>query len=151
MAQSDYHVPEGYTLDTAADYDTYESAAWKSMAAYIRDGVLIEETDAHSRARAFNLLWLAGHPSLRLSLDSDVMPFIKKEPELLYLFTFAAALKQHQSEGTCDKIALHKAGLEAVFGAAEANKQIKKIDDVKRLMKLKKKGKLDAWLEQTLD
>lgn len=131
-------VPTDFTLETPADYQEHAALARKCMA-WLTGHSLSEYPETREALNAFALLWLSGHPELRVDVKSAVMPCLQEHEDLFTVFIYGVALYQMKHPNTTDQVVLHAEGLRAVHKATSTTRKLRRCRCLKPLRKAARK------------
>lgn len=97
------------------------------------------------QANAFVLAWAEGSPSVKVELQGYVMELADENPDflLLYIGSWIDYELNHPESGKVDKNLAATNGILDYYEKFEANKD----KDIEKLIKLKKKEKLEGWIQ----
>ena len=142
-------IPDDIRLNQASDYSQYESLVKKSLAWLLRTP-LDEHVEKRIEVNAFVMLWLAGAPDVKLDIDSDAMPFLADDENLIFPFIHGMALYKMGHPHESDKVKLHAEGLRSTAQAIEQSSCVKKSKTIKALLKADRKGELEELVTEWL-
>lgn len=142
-------IPEDVQLEEPSDYTDQEGLARKCLA-WLINTPLDEHVEKRMEVNAFVMMWLAGHPELKLDINSDVLPFIREDDTLIFPFIHGMALYQigHPSETDTEK--LHAEGLRTLAKAVRQNSCVKKTKSIKAVLKAERKDELPELVAEWL-
>lgn len=140
-------IPEGMTFEEPGDYRSADALAADCM-----EWLLAHDLDYCASDRnelnAFVLVWLSGHPDLIVDVKKEAIPFLRHHPELLYPMLHGMAMYLMETpEKERNEINAHVAGLEAVTDAIGKCSDYKKDEELKRLRKDRRKGRLEERVQ----
>lgn len=141
-------LPKGVVFKKPADYRAHDAVAAECLQ-WLLDKESFECTDQREAVNAFVLVWLSGHPDVVAEVETRVMPFIDKHPELLFPMLHGAAnymLTTREKDRT--QINATVSGLKAVDSYCRSSKILRKDSEIKALHKLIRKKKVHAWVEE---
>ncbi len=140
-----YEVPKDYKLVLAEDYAPYEEDVIKTVDWLIETPINIS-TSKRKEANAFLFQWISGSPKVKIELNTDVVFFECSDCLMVFLggWTKDNILKNEYD----NLIQGNLAGIDAVIEFYKKNKKIFGKDKaVEKFIKLKSKGKLEAYIE----
>ena len=107
-----------------------------------------ECSEQREAVNAYVLVWLSGHPDVIANVETRVMPFIDKYPELLFPMMHGSA-KYALSTNKKDQTQVNSlvSGLKAVDRYCRSSKSLRKDPDLKLHHKLIRKKKISSWIE----
>ncbi|PWJ44740.1 hypothetical protein [Sediminitomix flava] len=141
----DFVVPK-YEFKSVADYSKYEKEIVACIDWLFETPIIIDKYKRKA-ANKFLFQWLSGSPDVHIEINPSVITFIETSPDLLLIFMGGWAKYAIEAEGAENKLEGQKAGINAVIDFYTKNESVIKQDkNVKKLIKLKKKGKLDEFL-----
>jgi len=143
-------IPEDLSLESPDDYIEYQPLAISCMS-WLVNTPRNEFPEKRMETNAFVMLWLAGTPTVKLVIDSKVLPFLEDEEDLLFPFIYGMALFQIKHADVNDKAVLHAEGLKTVVEVCERCRCVSKSNYLKKIRKAYKHGKLvelaTEWLK----
>lgn len=150
-AQENYTVPKDVKFENKEDYAAYEPQV-KETISWLLDTPLAKDSNKRKEAGAFFLMWLTGTPDVSIEVNTDIIPFINDNPELL--LPFMAGCVRYSLDNNHDKDALkiNVAGIETAVSFYRKNRgYLKKDGSIEKYEKLIQKGKLEQDLQKKLD
>ena len=141
-------LPPVISLRQADDYDKFEKLAVASMDWLLKTPLDTMEVE-RSRLNVFCMEWLTGHPKLRLEINSSLMPYMGKHPELIYVHCYAAALEQ-MSNPACSQLDYNETGVRAVLKTAGMTKGLTSCETLSNMIEAADNNQLKAWVEGRL-
>lgn len=147
----EYTVPKNVKFENKDDYAVYEPQV-KETIDWLLATSLGKEANKRTEANAFLMMWLTGTPNVSINVNTDILPFIKKSPELLLPFIAGCVKYSLENNYSKDNILLNKAGIETVVAFYRNNRgYLKKDDSIEKYEKLLEKGKLEDDLKKKLE
>lgn len=144
----DFEVPNNYKLDKAEDYDLYEKDIIKCVD-WLVETPINEQATKRKEANSFLIDWVNGSPKVSIDIKPEIVTFMKSSPSLLIIFLGGWAKYSIESKDYKNKVAGSMAGIEAVIEFYTKNKDyIKKDKNVEKYIKMKNKGKLEAYIQK---
>ncbi len=142
-------VPEKYVLAEADDYAEYEEQIM-ACSKWLIETPLGENKRKRKEASTFLMKWVTGAPNVSVILAEGLPPMDKSNPELSIIFlagwTYYAL---ENEESTKEECALY--ALETFLDFYEENKdELNHSKEIKKLLKIRKKGKLEDYVENIL-
>lgn len=146
------HIRRNFEFEEAADYRKADAAAMAAIDWLLQYPVLNHCESSRNELNAFVLVWLSGHPDLRVDVKTETLPYLRTFPELLFPTIFGMAkYLVHTKNDEQDTYDAHVAGIEAALGVLNGEKQYRKDDELKKLRKLARKGRLRSFVESQLN
>lgn len=146
----EYMVPKNVKFENKEDYAAYEPQV-KETINWLLATSLGKEANKRTEANAFLMMWLTGTPNVSVNVNTDILPFIKKSPELLLPFIAGCVKYSLENNYSKDDILLNKAGIETVIAFYRNNRgYLKKDDSIEKYEKLVEKGKLEEDIRKKL-
>lgn len=142
-------IPTHFSLEVAADFDTHQALARKSMIWLLQEP-LEAFPEKRTELNAFAMMWLSGHPSLRLEVNSSVIPGLREHDALFPVFTYGMALYQMLPTGSTDDLTLHVEGLRAVERMVSQTKSLRRDRTFRPLRKAVRQGRLEAYTKAAM-
>jgi hypothetical protein len=147
----EYMVPENVKFDNMEDYAAYEPQV-KETINWLLATSLGKEPNKRTEANAFLMMWLTGTPNVSVNMNADILPFIKKSPELLFPFIAGCIKYSLENNYSKDDVLLNKAGIETIIAFYRNNRgYLKKDDSIEKYEKLAEKGKLEEDIRKKLE
>ncbi len=138
------------TFEQPADYRKADRSAMAAID-WLLEEPLNRCEDDRNRLNAYVLVWLSGHPDVKVELQTAVFPFLNDFPELLFPVLFAMGRYVMLNQGREDSILQqHVAGMEAVLSIADNDKKYRTDAQVKALRKLRRKDQLTSYVSGLL-
>lgn len=109
------------------------------------------DTEKAKRQKQYALLlgWITDSPTVTLEINANVLTFNKKNNELIVFFMAGWIKYSLENEYSKDVLQGNLAGIRCAMKIYEAG-GLKKDKNMKRLIKLEKEGKLEAWVKEQL-
>jgi len=85
QVRTSFEVPQNLVLNAKEDYSKYEADIIKA-AKWLEETDLDKETDKRQQVDDFLAKWIAGSPTVTVSLDELVTKIIDRNPQLLYIY-----------------------------------------------------------------
>lgn len=147
----EYVVPKNVKFENKEDYATYESQV-KETIDWLLVTSLGKESNKRTEANAFLMMWLTGTPDVSINVNTDLLPFVKKSPELLMPFIAGCVRYSLENNYSKDDIQINKAGLETIVAFYRNNRgYLKKDDSIEKYEKLIEKGKLEEDIKKRIE
>jgi hypothetical protein len=103
-----------------------------------------------SEANACVLFWIAGAPDLIVDIDTDVMPFVKENEELLYPVIHGMALYQLKHPKEKDPVKLHMEGLKTLAALVDQSESLRKERYLREVMRAYHRDKLKEYVDERI-
>ncbi|MDR1090744.1 MAG: hypothetical protein LBL79_06680 [Prevotella sp.] len=146
----EYMVPKNVKFENKEDYAAYEPQV-KETINWLLATSLGKEANKRTEANAFLIMWLTGTPDVSINVNTDILPFIKKSPELLIPFIAGCIKYSLENNYSKDNILLNKAGIETIVAFYRNNRgYLKKDDNIEKYEKLMEKGKLEEDIRKKI-
>lgn len=147
----EYIVPGNVKFENKKDYATYEPQV-KETIDWLLTTSLGKEPNKRAEANAFFMMWLTGTPDVSININTDLLPFIKKSPELLMPFVAGCVRYSLDNNYSKDDIQINKAGIETVVTFYRNNRgYLKKDGDIEKYEKLIEKGTLEEDITKRIE
>lgn len=144
-------IPQDYTLDSDEDYAPYHQSVVE-LTNWLESTPMDENVEQRNEAIKFVFTWVQGSPDVSVILNAELIPFTEKNPDLIftYLFRQAAYLIEHPEEK--DMVKVQKLALESCISVYLENlgKGIVKDKAMNKIIKMRDKGTMEAWIESKL-
>lgn len=153
LQAQNFVMPE-YAMKTAEDYSKYAKDVMKAMK-WIIDTPLNREYSEQVRINRFVLQWLTGSPQVHLVVRPEVLGNLSAErnfpyaPQMTLVYLSGMGIKALE-DADADEGDLQLAGAEALLTAYSHIKHEYKSTHLRRMSKLKEKGKLEMWIDEIL-
>lgn len=147
----EYMVPKNVKFENKGDYATYEPQV-KETIGWLLATSLGKEPTKRTEANTFLMMWLTGTPDVSINVNTDLLPFVKKSPELLMPFIAGCVRYSLENNYSKDEIQINKAGLETIVAFYRNNRgYLKKDDNIEKYEKLIEKGKLEEDIKKRIE
>jgi hypothetical protein len=103
-----------------------------------------------SEANACVLFWIAGTPDLRVEVDTDVLPFVKENEELLYPVIHGMALYQLRHPKEKDSVKLHVEGLKTLAALVDQSESLRKERYLREVMRAYNREELKEYVDERI-
>ncbi|MDZ4752027.1 MAG: hypothetical protein SGI87_10460 [Flavobacteriales bacterium] len=133
-------VPDEYSWNSASDY-SMDSSLVAECLVWLCNAALYDRMECRSEVNLFVMEWLAGSPSVKIDVDSKLLPFTEENPELLFSYIHGMALYQLKNRRNDDLVKSRIEGLKAVSQLVEREEDMKKSKDVRKLLRMAKSDK----------
>ncbi|MDR0825023.1 MAG: hypothetical protein LBN74_08005 [Prevotella sp.] len=138
-----YEAPKDYKFENKESYELYEPQV-KETIDYLLQTSLGKDAVKRQGASAFLMAWLTGTPNVSVEINTDVIPFIKTNPELLLPYIAGCTKYALDNNYSKDSVLQSKAGIGTVVVYYRGNRgYLKKDASVEKYEKLIGKGKLE--------
>ncbi|HVS98197.1 MAG TPA: hypothetical protein VHE54_16995 [Puia sp.] len=94
--------------------------------------------------------WLTNAPEVTIDINARTTPFIKKNPELLFVFMAGWTRYVLQNGYSKDPVQGNVAGIRSAIKVYKAANGLKKDKEMDRLIKVDENGGLEAWVVEQL-
>ena len=145
----DFEVPKDYKFEVKEDYAPYEKDIMKAHE-WLLNTPLNKEKAKRKEVSKFVMKWIMGSPNVMIELRQDIVTFMDS-PDLLLIFMSAWTNYALENRDFKNKFNGNLAGIEAVIEFYQKNKStIGNNKDVKKYIKLQKKGRLSDFIAAKL-
>jgi hypothetical protein len=96
------------------------------------------------------LFWIAGTPDLRVEVDTDVLPFVKENEELLYPVIHGMALYQLRHPKEKDSVKLHVEGLKTLAALVDQSESLRKERYLREVMRAYNREELKEYVDERI-
>ncbi len=146
----DCEVPDTYVLEEADDYAEYEEQII-ACSKWLIETPLSENKHKRKEASAFLMKWVMGAPNVSVILAEGLPPMDNNNQELLIIFLAGwTSYSLENEESTKEECALY--ALETFLDFYNKNEgELKRSKEIKKLLKIKKKGKLAEYVEEIME
>lgn len=143
-------IPDGMALENAEDFRRADAIASKCVN-WLLAHDHAECQAEFDRLNAFVLVWLSGHPDLLIEVNTDAMPFLEAHIELLYPMLHGMARYALETPvKDQNHVDAHVAGLAAVADACIADRNLRRDETLKEILKARRKGRLAAYYQYSV-
>jgi hypothetical protein len=148
LIAQEYEVPRNYVLDKNDDYTKYEDDILKSIEWLISTPIKIQP-EKRKEVNLFVIKWLTGSPNVSVEIKTEIVTFMKPNPELLMIFMCGWTKYSLESKDYKNKLMGTQKGLEAVIDFYIKNKEnLKKDSNVEKYIKMKEKGTIEEYIRK---
>lgn len=145
MAQ-EVEVPRNYVLSTTEDYAKYEKDVLAGIDWLLKTPVN-QQVEKRREMTAFVLAWISGSPTVSVTINHEIVNFVKKNGSLLMIFMSGWTKYALESHDYTNQVAGNQKGVEAVIDFYTKNKKyLKKDKHVESYIKMRKKGTLSEYI-----
>lgn len=142
-------MPEGIKLAEPADYLENQEFAMEAIDWLINSP--IDSTEySRSEYNAFCMEWLSGHPTIKVELESEILPFAEHYPDLFYIHSLAAA-RYLALNPSSSKLEYNMEGLKAVCKSVKMSKGLVQNKALADIVKLNDENRLEGWVTSQLE
>lgn len=150
FAQKDFNVPKNYKFKEKSSYAKYEQDIIEATK-WLINTPSDSAKSKRKKVNKFVVMWIMGSPAVTITIDEQFAMY-SSSPDYLTIFMAAWASENLEKKNFKDKLAGTTAGVNAVLKYYEANKdKIGKDKKLKKYAKMKKKGKLEAFIKIQLE
>lgn len=139
---------EEFKLKKDSFYASYE----KDVVSYVNwliEAPIEEHAEKRKNINKFLLAWLKDVPYLAVDIDPEIVNFLDTSPSLFMIFVGGWTKYSIETQDFKDKIKGNIAGVEVVIYYYKKNKKFfGKDDNVEKLIKMKKKGTLEGFVQK---
>ncbi|MEO0404550.1 MAG: hypothetical protein AAF193_06730 [Bacteroidota bacterium] len=132
---------------TVADYKKAESEIKKALK-WLRTKGLYECKEQRSDLNAYVMLWLSESPYLSIEVNSEVLPFLKDDADLLFVMIQGMAQYQLRYPKEEDALKIHKAGLEYLAQVVKQTKKYLHKRSLRPLLRAVRKKRVDEYVQE---
>ncbi|MFT7295820.1 MAG: hypothetical protein ACI80P_000575 [Flavobacteriales bacterium] len=150
MAQCDVpEFPKEAKFETNTDYRSKDGMV-KTYLDWLVITPLSTCVSEREQLNAFVLVWLSGHPDIRVDVKSDALPFFRAHPDLLFPMLHGMAIYEMVTPlQEKNQVDAHVAGIETVLDVVDS-KKMSKTSSFKALKKLRRKGRLNEFVSSKI-
>ena len=145
LAQT-FNVPQNPKLEKESDYAAYAKDVIACVN-WLEQTPLDKDAAKRDEANHFLMLWIQGSPDVTISIHDYVGKFAEINPEFLMAFMGGWTRYVLEKKDT-DELAGNMAGVQSVLHLYEISSSVKRNDELDKLVKLSKEGKLKEWVQQ---
>lgn len=111
---------------------------------------LDQEADQRKLQNALLIGWITNSPTVSLTLDQKLTPFIKKNEQLLILFIGGYTRYCLQNNYSKDEVQCNLAGIRSAMAVYKKGVAVKKDKEMEKLIALEEKGELEGWVKENV-
>lgn len=142
-------VPQEYALIEPGDYQTYERDIIL-FANWFEGTPLDREEERREKSVEFFNKWMDGNPKFSINIDSTIVTFWEKNPQLVVAYKAGWARMLIKSpDRVDDPLSGNLAGLISAMNLYKLG-GVKKDKEMENLIKLVKKNQLSTWVSDQL-
>ncbi len=142
-------IPDNYDWNSARDYKREEDLVLKTLQ-WLNNTPLNKDAEMRGKANLFVMEWICGSPRLKISINSDNLPFYNDYPDLLFPFVHGMAQCKLGKNAECNELQSMISGFNVVAFMIQSDEKLKKIKALQPLVKAYKKGKMQAYVESVI-
>jgi hypothetical protein len=136
-------------LKTKEDYAKYEPLV-KETADWLEETDLDKQPDIRLEANAFIVKWLAGSPTVTITVESHLMKLVDKNPLLIPIYMARYSSYCITNNAYKDELEPTKAGLQAIVKVYKKGIGITKDKTLEKLSKAIDQQQLDEYVAKNL-
>jgi len=142
------NIPQNPKLEKESDYAAYNKDVIACIN-WLEQTPVDKDPETRREANRFLMQWIQGSPDVTITIHDYVAKFSEVSPEFLMMFMsgWARYVLEHKDQ---DELAGNMAGVQSVLKLYDISKNIPRNDDMDKLAKLSKEGRLKAWIQQQL-
>lgn len=147
LYSQDFQVPANYVLDKAEDYSKYENEIIQACN-WVISTPINEQAEKRKEVNGFILKWLTGCPYLSLEIKTEIMNFMKPNPDLLMIFMAGWTRYSLETKDFNNKVNGNLKGIESVIEFYLKNKgDLKRDKNVEKYIEMKESGSLEEYIK----
>jgi hypothetical protein len=146
FGQKDFEVPKSIELKTKEDFAKYENDIVEA-AKWLEATDLNKEKEKHQEVNAFVIQWISGSPDISINITSKLGDIYGENPPLLLLYMASYARHFIENKNTATKQSGIKAGILSIINTYKKGIEIKKSNEMDKVIKLTAKNKLDEYIK----
>lgn len=145
----DFEVPKKARLEKAEDYTLYEDDVLEAIT-WLNKTPVNQKINKRKAVNSFVMKWISGTSSVKITIHADICPFVES-PDCFLMF-MAGWTEYSLINDDKDQVKGATAGLETVIAFYQKNKdELGKVKGMRKLIKLKKKGKLEEFVKESFE
>jgi hypothetical protein len=109
-----------------------------------------KDVEVRQKQMALLLAWLTNSPTVTIELHSYVLPFTKKNPELLLTFMGGWTKYSLENSYSKDNVACNTAGIKSIVAFYRKGSGLKKDKKLQKLVELDDRNELENWVAEQL-
>ena len=110
-----------------------------------------QQTELRSQRKAQLIAWITNSPTVTLEINEKLVPFIKKNPELLIIFMGGWTKYSLENSYSKDPVQCNLAGIESAIKVYKLGVGVKKDKAMDKLVGLAQQGNLAQWVKDQLE
>jgi hypothetical protein len=143
----DFEIPANYVFNKPEDYSKYEKEIIQACN-WIITTPINDQTSKRKEVNTFIMKWISGCPYVTLEIKTEIVNFMKPNPDLLMIFIAGWTKNSLESKDYKNKVNGNLSGIEAVIDFYLKNKDnLKKDDNVEKYIEMKEKGTLEEYIK----
>ncbi len=147
----DFELPPNYAFNQTTDYEKYLPDI-KRCISWLETTPFTEDVEKRRAANSFLLEWLKGTPLVKVEIDETIVALTETSPNLLVVYLGGFTKHLLVNYPNADKAEAYLYAYESMLMAYEReqenNKGIAANKELNKLLKLQKKDKLAAWVNE---
>jgi len=137
------------TLPTTKEEFIKSEPALLNTIDWLENTPLDQDADKRKILTANLIAWITNSPTVTVELNSNVMPFVKKNSELMLAFMGGFTRYVLQNSYSKDAVKSSVAGIKSVIKVYQSNsKSLKKDKQMDKIIELDANNKLEEWIKE---
>lgn len=145
QVHSSFEVPQNPVLNAKEDYAKYE-ADIINAAKWLEETDLDKEMDKRQKVDDFLTKWIAGSPTVTVSLDELVAKIIDRNPQLLYIYIASYSRSVLLNKESPNSLLAVKDGLLSVLKVYKKGIGVVRNRQLERLAKMDQDSQLEDYI-----
>jgi hypothetical protein len=123
-----------------------------AVADWLENNPVDQDADKRKLYNAYLVAWITNAPTVTISLNGNIVPMSKSDPDLLFAFMGGWTRYCLQNSYSTDQVQCNLAGLRSVIKEYKANlgHGMKKEKQVEKLIQLEGSSELEKWVTDQL-
>lgn len=139
-------LPAKYHWETSKEYKRDEDLVLKALQ-WLTVTPLNQEISERGSANLFVMQWICGSPRLKITINSDVLPFYVDYPDLLFPYIHGIAHYKLMKNVDCSELQSMISGFKCVAFMISTDAELKKAKPLQPIVKAWKKNKMEQYVE----
>lgn len=138
-------APDQVSWRTVKDYKDAEPLVKRSLNWLCSNGM--QECGVHRESlNSYVLLWLSESPYLQVHMNTEVLPFLDDDSDLVFIMIHSMALYQLKHPKEEDPIVIHTEAIKTLLGVVKETKRYPHKKALKPFRKMNRKGELETFV-----
>jgi hypothetical protein len=134
---------------TKADYISSEPSVINTID-WLENSPVNQQVGKRKQLNAKLLAWLTNSPTVTIDLNEKTTPFVKKNPELLFIFMGGWTKYSLQNAYSKDSVKCNMAGIKSSVKVYQMGNGLLKDEQMEKIIVMDSNGLLEAWVRSQL-
>ena len=146
-AQTKFELPKNIELNTEADCKKYEKD-FVAAAKWLEEEACKTDLETQRPVNLFVFQWILKNPYFTISLNASLTDLVKDNAQLLLVYSANFARYYIENKDSATVAQACKAGVKSVMYSYQKGGDIKKSEEIEKLLKLTDEREFDAYIEK---